>query len=165
MSDPRPARRLIIMPAYNEAGNLPRVIPEVRAAAPGYDLLVVNDGSRDRTAEVAAHLGATVVTLPVNLGYGGAVQTGFRYAVRNGYDLAVVIDAEHGGERQTGFGAGNAALDDEADRHAAQFHAQQVDERDRRAGEARLDPDVDERDDDDEYDQRDNGRDDDEADQ
>ena len=87
-------RRLIIMPAHNEAGNLPRVIPEVRAAALGYDLLVIDDGSRDCTAALAVALGATVVSLPVNLGYGGAVQTGFRYAVRNAYDLAVVIDAD-----------------------------------------------------------------------
>jgi len=85
---------LIIMPAYNEAANLPVVIPEVMKAAPGYDLLVVDDGSRDQTAAVAARLGARVVSLPVNLGYGGAVQTGFRYAVRHGYNLAVVIDAD-----------------------------------------------------------------------
>ena len=82
------------MPAYNEAGNLPRVIPEVRAAAPGFDVVIVDDGSRDPTATVAASLGLTVVTLPVNLGYGAAVQTGFRYAVRNGYDLAVVMDSD-----------------------------------------------------------------------
>lgn len=88
------ARRLIIMPAHNEAGNLPHVVPEVRSAAPGYDLLVVDDGSRDRTAALAASLGAIVVSLPANLGYGGAVQTGFRYAVRHGYNLAVVIDAD-----------------------------------------------------------------------
>ncbi len=88
------ASRLIIMPAYNEADNLPHVIPAVFAAAPGYDLVVIDDGSRDRTPQIAADLGATVVSLPVNLGYGGAVQTGFRYAVRHGYDLAVVIDAD-----------------------------------------------------------------------
>lgn len=82
------------MPAHNEAGNLPQVIAELRAAAPGYDLVVIDDGSRDRTAAVATGLGATVVTLSVNLGYGGAVQTGFRYAVRNGYDLAVVMDSD-----------------------------------------------------------------------
>jgi glycosyltransferase involved in cell wall biosynthesis len=86
--------RLLILPAHNEASNLPRVIPEARAAAPGYDLLVIDDGSRDATAAVAASLGAEVVTLPVNLGYGGAVQTGFRYAVEHGYDLAVVMDAD-----------------------------------------------------------------------
>jgi glycosyltransferase involved in cell wall biosynthesis len=88
------SRRLIIMPAHNEADNLPHVLPEVAAAAPGYDLLVVDDGSIDRTAAIAEAFGATVVSLPANLGYGGAVQTGFRYAVRRGYDLAVVVDAD-----------------------------------------------------------------------
>ncbi|HSM74930.1 MAG TPA: glycosyltransferase family 2 protein, partial [Desulfobacterales bacterium] len=88
------SRHLLILPAHNEASNLPRVIPEARAAAPGYDLVVIDDGSRDGTAVVAASLGAEVVTLPVNLGYGGAVQTGFRYAVEQGYDLAVVMDAD-----------------------------------------------------------------------
>lgn len=87
-------RRLIIMPAYNEATNLPAVIPEVRQAAPAYDLVVVDDGSRDATAAVAKSLGATTIRLPINLGYGAAVQTGFRYAVRHGYDLAVVLDAD-----------------------------------------------------------------------
>ena len=86
--------RLLILPAHNEANNLPRVIPEARAAAPGYDLVVIDDGSRDATTAVAASLGAQVVTLPVNLGYGGAVQTGFRYAAEHGYDLAVVMDAD-----------------------------------------------------------------------
>ncbi len=94
-SAPKPAsHRLIVMPAHNEASNLPRVIPEVRRAAPEFDLVVINDGSRDKTAEVAASLGAAVVTLPVNLGYGGAVQTGFLYGVRHGYHLCVVIDAD-----------------------------------------------------------------------
>jgi glycosyltransferase involved in cell wall biosynthesis len=88
------SRHLLILPAHNEASNLPRVIPEARAAAPGYDLVVIDDGSRDKTAAVAASLGAQVVTLPVNLGYGGAVQTGFRYAVEHGYDLAVVMDSD-----------------------------------------------------------------------
>lgn len=87
-------RRLIIIPAFNESANLPSVIPDVRKAAPDYDLVVIDDGSRDDTPCVAAELGATVVSLPVNLGYGGAVQTGFRYAALHGYDLGVVIDAD-----------------------------------------------------------------------
>ncbi len=87
-------RKLIIMPAHNEASNLPLVLPEVRAAAPGYDILIVDDGSSDHTAAIATGLDACVVSLPVNLGYGGAVQTGFRYAASGGYDLCVVIDAD-----------------------------------------------------------------------
>lgn len=108
-------RRLIIMPAHNEAGNLTQVIPAVGAAVPDYDLLVVNDGSTDRTAAVAKDLGAAVVSLPVNLGYGGAVQTGFRYAVRHGYDLAVVMDAD--GQHDPGSIGGLAAVvaSDQAD--------------------------------------------------
>lgn len=90
----RAPRRLVIMPAHDEAGNLPRVIPEVRRAASGYDLVVIDDGSRDATAEIAACLGAQVVTLPANLGYGGAVQTGFLFGARHGYDTCVVIDAD-----------------------------------------------------------------------
>ena len=87
-------RRLIIMPAHNEALNLPLVLPAIRAVAADYDLLVIDDGSKDNTADVARSLGATVISLPVNLGYGGAVQTGFRFAVYNDYDLAVVMDAD-----------------------------------------------------------------------
>ncbi len=87
-------RRLIIVPAFNEAGNLPRVIPEIRSQAPGFDLVVVDDGSSDATSAVARSLDVFVIPLPVNLGYGGAVQTGFRFAVRHDYDLAVVIDAD-----------------------------------------------------------------------
>ena len=94
MSSAAYPRRLIIMPAFNESANLPSVIPDVRKAAPDYDLVVIDDGSRDDTARAAAELGAAVVSLPVNLGYGGAVQTGFRYAVQHGYDLGVVIDAD-----------------------------------------------------------------------
>ena len=87
-------KRLIIMPAHNEAVNLPAVISELHTVAPDYDLLVVDDGSRDQTRAIAKGLGAAVVSLPVNLGYGGAVQTGFRYAARHDYDLAVVMDAD-----------------------------------------------------------------------
>lgn len=87
-------RRLIIMPAHNEAANLPHVIPELRQAVADWDLVVIDDGSRDGTPRIARSLGATVVSLPVNVGYGGAVQTGFRYGVRHGYDLCVVIDAD-----------------------------------------------------------------------
>lgn len=87
-------RRIIIIPAFNEAGNLPRVIPEIRSRAPGFDLVVIDDGSSDATSSVARSLDVFVIPLPVNLGYGGAVQTGFRYAVRHSYDLAVVVDAD-----------------------------------------------------------------------
>lgn len=85
---------LAVVPAFNEAGGVAGVVAEILAVRPKVDVLVVDDGSSDRTAEKAAAAGATVVRLPYNLGIGGAVQTGFRYAVRNGYDAAVQVDGD-----------------------------------------------------------------------
>jgi glycosyltransferase involved in cell wall biosynthesis len=87
-------RRLAIVPAFNEEGNIGRVVDELKAFDPALDVVVVSDGSLDRTAEVAAAHGAHVLRLPFNLGIGGAVQTGFRYAAENGYDLAVRCDGD-----------------------------------------------------------------------
>ena len=86
--------RLVIMPAHNEANNIEAVLDQIRAVAPDLDVLVVDDFSTDDTAERARRKGATVVTLPCNLGYGGAVQTGFRYAVERGYDAGIMMDAD-----------------------------------------------------------------------
>jgi glycosyltransferase involved in cell wall biosynthesis len=88
---------IIQMPCLNEEDSLPVSLGDLPRQLEGVDQvewLIVNDGSRDNTAAIAASLGAEVVTLPVNLGYGGAVQTGFRYAVEHYYDLAVVMDAD-----------------------------------------------------------------------
>ncbi len=85
---------LIIIPAHNEAENLPHVLPHLKKAIPEADILVVDDHSSDETAAVACALGAHVVRLPNNLGYGGAVQTGFRYGSESGYDYAVMMDAD-----------------------------------------------------------------------
>ena len=87
-------RRVAIVPALNEEHTIARVIDELRAFDPGLDVVVIDDGSADRTADVAAARGARVVRLPFNLGIGGAVQTGFRYAYEHGYDLAVRIDGD-----------------------------------------------------------------------
>jgi hypothetical protein len=87
-------RRVAIVPAFNEELALPRVIDELRAFDPGLVVVVVDDGSVDRTAAVAAAKGARVLRLPFNLGIGGAVQTGFRYAFENDYDLAVRVDGD-----------------------------------------------------------------------
>ena len=87
-------KRIAIVPAYNEERNVGRVIDELRAFDAGLDVVVVSDGSADRTAEVAAAHGAHVVKLPFNLGIGGAVQTGFRYAHENGYELVVRCDGD-----------------------------------------------------------------------
>ena len=82
------------MPAYNEQGAIGGVVDEIRAFDPGFDVLVVDDCSHDATAETARAHGARVVTLPFNLGIGGAVQTGFRYAAHHGYDLAARVDGD-----------------------------------------------------------------------
>jgi glycosyltransferase involved in cell wall biosynthesis len=90
-----PARRvLIIVPAWNEEASIGRTIDEISATVPDADLLIVDDGSSDRTAAVAERHGARVCRLPYNLGVGGAMRTGYRYALRNGYDVAVQIDAD-----------------------------------------------------------------------
>ena len=87
-------RRIAVVPAYNEERNIARVVGELKEHDPGLDVVVVSDGSVDRTYEVARDAGATVLRLPFNLGIGGAVQTGFRYAWENGYDLAVRCDGD-----------------------------------------------------------------------
>src|SRR5207247_9512369 len=94
--DPRLAalRRIAIVPAFNEERNIVRVLEELRAFDPGLEVVVVSDGSTDRTAEVAAAAGAHVIRLPFNLGISGAVQTGFRYAWEAGFQLAVRGDGD-----------------------------------------------------------------------
>jgi hypothetical protein len=94
-------KTLVIVPAYNEERNIPIVIEELRAHLPGAEVLVVNDGSRDATADVARAGGATVLDLPMNLGIGGAMQAGFVYAHRGGFEAAVQFDgdAQHRGDQ------------------------------------------------------------------
>lgn len=87
-------RVLVVIPAHNEEESLPRTLEEVRARAPGVDLLVVDDGSRDGTAAAARRAGVPLVRHPVNLGVGGALQTGFRYGMEHGYDVLVQLDAD-----------------------------------------------------------------------
>jgi glycosyltransferase involved in cell wall biosynthesis len=87
-------RRIAIVPALNEAATIGRVIQEIREVDPGFEILVVDDGSDDGTGEIAEAAGALLVRLPFNLGIGGAVQTGYRYALANGFDIAVQIDGD-----------------------------------------------------------------------
>lgn len=94
MSEPAPPRVLVIVPAWNEQAIVGETVREIKATNPTVDVLVVDDGSADATAAVAEAAGATVALLPFNLGVGGAMRTGFRYAQRNGYDVAVQIDAD-----------------------------------------------------------------------
>jgi glycosyltransferase involved in cell wall biosynthesis len=89
------SRRIVaVVPAYNEAAVIGRVVDEIRASDPRIDVVVVDDASSDETATVAESHGATVLGLPFNVGIGGAVQTGFRYAVEHGYYLAVRLDGD-----------------------------------------------------------------------
>ncbi|WP_375384737.1 glycosyltransferase family 2 protein [uncultured Microbacterium sp.] len=87
-------RVLIIVPAWNESRNVGHTVTEILSARPGYDVVVVDDGSTDDTAAVASDAGATVVRLPFNLGVGGAMRTGFTYAQRLGYRRAIQVDAD-----------------------------------------------------------------------
>lgn len=91
--DPR-YRTLAIIPAFNEEQGLPAVLDDLGRHCPGLDILVVDDGSRDATAETAYLHGVSVARLAFNLGIGGALRTGFRYAVDNGYDRAIQFDAD-----------------------------------------------------------------------
>jgi len=85
---------LIVMPAFNEEEAVGAVVKEVLSSLPGIRCLVVNDGSTDRTANAALEAGATVLTLPFNLGVGGAMRLGFQYAVENDFACVVQIDAD-----------------------------------------------------------------------
>lgn len=89
----RPARLLVVLPAYNEARGIRRIIDAVREQVVG-DVLVVDDGSVDETAAEARMGGARVAVHPVNLGYGAALQTGYRFALRHGYDAVLQLDAD-----------------------------------------------------------------------
>jgi glycosyltransferase involved in cell wall biosynthesis len=83
---------LCIVPAHNEAGNLSRLLEEIRQQ--GLDAVVINDASSDATEAVARSSRVPVITLPINLGIGGAVQTGFIYALRHGYEIVVQLDGD-----------------------------------------------------------------------
>jgi glycosyltransferase involved in cell wall biosynthesis len=87
-------RKLAIVPAYNEAGMVGRVVREINRRAPDFDVLVIDDGSTDATSAQATAEGATVIRHPYNLGIGGAVQTGYKFALRGDYDVAVQIDGD-----------------------------------------------------------------------
>jgi glycosyltransferase involved in cell wall biosynthesis len=94
--DPRltELKRVAIVPARNEADCIAGVVEEIHGFDPGFEVVVVDDGSTDRTGPVASAAGARVVRLPFNLGIGGAVQTGFRYALEHGFQLAVRLDGD-----------------------------------------------------------------------
>ena len=85
---------IIVIPAYNEEGNIGYLIHRIREKLQDVDILVIDDGSADRTARAAEKAGAIVACLPFNMGYGAALQTGFKYALRNRYQFVIQMDAD-----------------------------------------------------------------------
>ena len=113
-AESRFARTLVILPALNEEASLGGVLRELARACPDLDVLVVDDGSTDATTAVARGEGVAVAVLAFNLGVGGALQTGFRYAVAHGYGRAIQFDGD-GQHDPTQVAPLLAALDDGAD--------------------------------------------------
>ncbi|MBR4823488.1 MAG: glycosyltransferase family 2 protein [Spirochaetaceae bacterium] len=87
-------RTLIIIPAYNESGNIERVVNNLRDNYSQFDYVIINDGSKDNTAEICRKCGFNLIDLPVNLGLAGAFQTGMKYALLNNYDAAIQFDGD-----------------------------------------------------------------------
>lgn len=87
-------KKLIIIPAYNEESNIEKTVESILRDSKGFDYVIINDCSTDRTKQICEENGYNIVNLPINLGIGGAVQTGYKYAVRNGYDMAVQVDGD-----------------------------------------------------------------------
>lgn len=88
------SKGLIIIPAYNEEENIAGVLEDIRRYGYDLDIVVINDGSKDHTGEVARKAGVTVIDHFYNIGYGGALQTGYKYAVAKDYDYIVQFDAD-----------------------------------------------------------------------
>src|SRR2546429_8503696 len=86
--------RIAVVPAHNEESTVGSVVEEIKGFDPDFDVVVIDDGSTDGTAEAAEKAGAHVVRLPYNLGIGGAVQTGIQYARDHDFDLAVQVDGD-----------------------------------------------------------------------
>ena len=87
-------KKLIIIPAYNESSNIEGTVAAIKKDAPDFDYVIINDCSTDNTLEICHKNNFNVVSLPYNLGIGGAVQTGYLYAKKYGYDLAVQVDGD-----------------------------------------------------------------------
>lgn len=87
-------RQLIIIPAYNERDNIEKTVNAIIEKAPEFDYVIINDCSTDDTRSICERNGYNIINLPINLGIGGAVQTGYRYAYEEGYDMAVQVDGD-----------------------------------------------------------------------
>ncbi|MBP3234744.1 MAG: glycosyltransferase family 2 protein [Eubacterium sp.] len=87
-------KKIAIIPAYNEKDSIVKTVNDIIKNAPGFDYVIINDCSKDNTMDICLYNGFNVLNLPINLGIGGAVQTGYLYAYRNGYDIAVQFDGD-----------------------------------------------------------------------
>ncbi len=87
-------KSIVIIPAYNEEKSIEKTVEDIIQNAPEFDYVIVNDCSKDDTLRICMEKGLHVLNLPINLGIGGAVQTGYRYALKNGYDFAVQFDGD-----------------------------------------------------------------------
>ena len=87
-------KKLIIIPAFNEEANIEKTITAIKNNAPNFDYIIINDCSTDKTKEICESFGYNIINLPINLGIGGAVQTGYKYAFLYGYDMAVQVDGD-----------------------------------------------------------------------
>lgn len=87
-------KKLIIIPAYNEEENIEKTVETILRDSKGFDYIIINDCSKDNTRQICEEKGYNVINLPINLGIGGAVQTGYKYAARNNYDMAVQVDGD-----------------------------------------------------------------------
>lgn len=87
-------KKLIIIPAYNESENIQKTITAIKNEAPDFDYVIINDCSKDNTRKICEENHYNIINLPINLGIGGAVQTGYRYGYEEGYDLAVRVDGD-----------------------------------------------------------------------
>ena len=94
-------KKLIIIPAYNESENIEKTVQAIEKEAPDFEYVIINDCSQDETKRICEKNHYNVVNLPINLGIGGAVQTGYRYGYEEGYDLAVQVDGD--GQHDPGF--------------------------------------------------------------
>lgn len=94
MQGEKKVKKLIIIPAYNEEANIEKTVESILKDSSDFDYVIINDCSRDNTRKICEEKGYNIVNLPINLGIGGAVQTGYKYAARNGYDMAVQVDGD-----------------------------------------------------------------------
>ena len=87
-------KKLVIIPAFNESASIKNTVEEIKKKAKDFDYVIINDCSTDNTKKICEENGYNIINLPINLGIGGAVQTGYRYGYREGYDIAVQVDGD-----------------------------------------------------------------------